>query len=83
MKRGDSFTVYVQLDGERLTEKQAEALRVELAELEGPRRENVVQSLRDNGSDVPVDLFGLPADHDAVATVAKAPVAAAPGPLSS
>jgi len=32
--------------GERLTEKQAEALRVELAELEGPRRENVVQAIK-------------------------------------
>jgi len=34
------------VDGERLTEKQAEALRVELAELEGPRRENVVQAIK-------------------------------------
>jgi transcription elongation factor GreA len=32
--------------GERLTEKQAEALRAELAELEGPRRENVVQAIK-------------------------------------
>jgi transcription elongation factor GreA len=29
-----------------LTEKQAEALRTELAELEGPRRENVVQAIK-------------------------------------
>ena len=34
------------VDGERLTEKQAEALRAELAELEGPRRENVVQAIK-------------------------------------
>lgn len=31
---------------ERLTEKQASALRAELAELEGPRREDVVQSIK-------------------------------------
>jgi transcription elongation factor GreA len=31
--------------GEQLTEKQAEAMRVELAELEGPRREDVVKSI--------------------------------------
>jgi len=34
------------VDGERLTEKQAEALRAELAELEGPRRESVVQAIK-------------------------------------
>jgi transcription elongation factor GreA len=34
------------VDTERLTEKQAEALRAELAELEGPRREDVVQSIK-------------------------------------
>jgi transcription elongation factor GreA len=32
--------------GEQLTEKQAEALRAELAELEGPRREDVVASIK-------------------------------------
>jgi transcription elongation factor GreA len=32
--------------GEQLTEKQAEALRAELAELEGPRRENVVAAIK-------------------------------------
>jgi transcription elongation factor GreA len=31
--------------GERLTERQAEALRTELAELEGPRRGEVVQAI--------------------------------------
>jgi len=31
---------------ERLTERQAEALRLELAELEGPRREEVVASIK-------------------------------------
>ena len=31
--------------GEQLTEKQAEAMRAELAELEGPRREDVVKSI--------------------------------------
>ena len=31
--------------GERLTERQAEALRAELAELEGPRRGEVVQAI--------------------------------------
>jgi transcription elongation factor GreA len=31
---------------ERLTEKQAEALRVELAELEGPRRQEVVAAIK-------------------------------------
>ena len=34
------------VDNEHLTEKQAEALRTELAELEGPRRENVVQAIK-------------------------------------
>jgi transcription elongation factor GreA len=34
------------VEGERLTEKQAEALRAELAELEGPRRENVVAAIK-------------------------------------
>ena len=33
------------VDGERLTEKQAAALREELAELEGPRREEVVNAI--------------------------------------
>jgi transcription elongation factor GreA len=33
------------VEGEQLTEKQAEALRAELAELEGPRREDVVKSI--------------------------------------
>ena len=33
------------VDGERLTPKQAEALRIELAELEGPRREEVVAAI--------------------------------------
>jgi transcription elongation factor GreA len=33
------------VDGERLTPKQAEALRAELAELEGPRREEVVSAI--------------------------------------
>ena len=33
------------VDGEQLTEKQAEALRAELAELEGPRREDVVKAI--------------------------------------
>src|SRR5215212_8021389 len=32
--------------GERLTEKQAEALRTELEELEGPRRTAVVQAIK-------------------------------------
>jgi transcription elongation factor GreA len=32
--------------GERLTSKQAEALRLELAELEGPRREEVVAAIK-------------------------------------
>ncbi|MGH3050120.1 MAG: GreA/GreB family elongation factor [Gaiellaceae bacterium] len=32
--------------GEQLTEKQAEALRAELAELEGPRRTDVVASIK-------------------------------------
>ena len=32
--------------GEQLTEKQAEALRAELSELEGPRREDVVASIK-------------------------------------
>ena len=31
--------------GERLTERQAEALRTELAELEGPRRGEVVKAI--------------------------------------
>jgi transcription elongation factor GreA len=34
------------VDTERLTERQAAALRAELAELEGPRREDVVQSIK-------------------------------------
>ena len=34
------------VEGERLTEKQAEALRSELAELEGPRRTEVVASIK-------------------------------------
>ena len=34
------------VDGERLTEKQAEALRDELAELEGPRRTEVVAAIK-------------------------------------
>jgi transcription elongation factor GreA len=34
------------VEGERLTEKQAEALRVELAELEGPRRTEVVAAIK-------------------------------------
>ena len=33
-------------DGEKLTEKQASALRDELAELEGPRRAEVVQAIK-------------------------------------
>lgn len=32
--------------GEQLTEKQAEALRAELSELEGPRRDDVVASIK-------------------------------------
>ncbi len=32
--------------GEQLTEKQAEALRAELAELEGPRREEMVAAIK-------------------------------------
>ena len=32
--------------GERLTAKQADALRDELAELEGPRRENVIAAIK-------------------------------------
>jgi transcription elongation factor GreA len=34
------------VEGERLTEKQATALREELAELEGPRREEVVSAIK-------------------------------------
>ena len=34
------------VDGEKLTEKQAEALREELAELEGPRRTEVVAAIK-------------------------------------
>ncbi len=34
------------VEGERLTAKQADALRVELAELEGPRRENVIAAIK-------------------------------------
>ena len=34
------------VDGEQLTEKQAEALRAELAELEGPRRDEVVAAIK-------------------------------------
>jgi transcription elongation factor GreA len=34
------------VEGERLTAKQADALREELAELEGPRRENVIASIK-------------------------------------
>jgi transcription elongation factor GreA len=34
------------VEGERLTEKQADALRTELAELEGPRRAEVVASIK-------------------------------------
>lgn len=34
------------VEGERLTEKQAAALREELAELEGPRRENIVAAIK-------------------------------------
>ena len=34
------------VEGERLTEKQAEALRDELAELEGPRRTEVVAAIK-------------------------------------
>jgi transcription elongation factor GreA len=34
------------VDGERLTEKQASALREELEELEGPRREEVVAAIK-------------------------------------
>jgi transcription elongation factor GreA len=34
------------VEGERLTAKQAEALRGELAELEGPRREEVVAAIK-------------------------------------
>jgi transcription elongation factor GreA len=33
------------VDGERLTPKQAEALRVELEELEGPRREEIIKAI--------------------------------------
>ncbi len=33
------------VDGERLTQKQADALREELAQLEGPRREEVVAAI--------------------------------------
>ena len=32
--------------GEQLTEKQAEALRAELAELEGPRRDDIVAAIK-------------------------------------
>jgi transcription elongation factor GreA len=34
------------VEGERLTAKQADTLREELAELEGPRRENVIASIK-------------------------------------
>jgi len=34
------------VDGEQLTEKQAQALRDELSQLEGPRREEVVASIK-------------------------------------
>jgi transcription elongation factor GreA len=34
------------VEGERLTAKQAEALRDELAQLEGPRREDVVSAIK-------------------------------------
>jgi transcription elongation factor GreA len=34
------------VEGERLTAKQAEALRDELAELEGPRREHVIAAIK-------------------------------------
>ena len=34
------------VDGEQLTEKQADALRAELAELEGPRRDDVVNAIK-------------------------------------
>ena len=34
------------VEGERLTAKQADALRVELAELEGPRRVNVIAAIK-------------------------------------
>jgi transcription elongation factor GreA len=34
------------VDGEQLTEKQADALRTELAELEGPRREEIVAAIK-------------------------------------
>jgi transcription elongation factor GreA len=34
------------VDGEQLTEKQADALRAELAELEGPRRDEVVNAIK-------------------------------------
>jgi transcription elongation GreA/GreB family factor len=34
------------VEGERLTAKQAEALREELAGLEGPRREEVVAAIK-------------------------------------
>jgi transcription elongation factor GreA len=34
------------VSGERLTAKQADALREELAELEGPRRENVIAAIK-------------------------------------
>ena len=34
------------VEGEQLTEKQAEALRAELAELEGPRRDEVVNAIK-------------------------------------
>jgi len=33
------------VDGERLTQKQADALREELAQLEGPRREEIVAAI--------------------------------------
>jgi transcription elongation factor GreA len=33
------------VDSERLTAKQAEAMRAELAELEGPRREDVIKAI--------------------------------------
>jgi transcription elongation factor GreA len=34
------------VEGERLTARQADALREELAELEGPRRENVIAAIK-------------------------------------
>jgi len=34
------------VEGERLTAKQADALREELSELEGPRRENVIAAIK-------------------------------------